>query len=170
MLMLGCTDSSGSDSMMTHMLQGCLAGAEAQLGWPEAAMSAIWRQLPAVKMEAGEVAQLPEHARLLLSHTVPPRLLVRCVYAEFWALINELPGDTSLLPLLVWPLPYAASQLASKLAAFRCCLHYWNLWHWQVNHVAVCLVAAGSCKGYSRPSHKEWNAPVLGVSHCPGHL
>ena len=45
-------------------------------------------------METGKIAQLPAKAGKLLSHRAS-QLLVRSVYAEFWALINGFEGDPS---------------------------------------------------------------------------
>ena len=59
---------------------------------PQPGLSDIWRQLPAVKMETGEIAGLPAGAGTPLSHSAS-KLLVRKVYAEFWALIKKSPGD-----------------------------------------------------------------------------
>ena len=69
-----------------------LCGAEAPLRTPQPGLSDIWRQLPTVKMKTGKIARLPAGAGTPLSHSAS-KLLVRKVYAEFWALINEYPGD-----------------------------------------------------------------------------
>ena len=54
-------------------------------------------------METGKIAQLPAKAGKLLSHRAS-QLLVRSVYAEFWALINAFQGDPSSLENFGLPL------------------------------------------------------------------
>ena len=68
----------------------------ADLYEPLNAQSAIWRQLSAVKMNTGEVAQLPEGAGRLVKHGASS-LLVRDVYVKFWTLVTTSPGDSLLL-------------------------------------------------------------------------
>ena len=144
--------------------------AEAILYEPMDDQSAIWRQLSALEMKTGKVAQLPEGAGTLVAHHASS-LLVRKVYAKFWALVNDIPGDFFSLVYLVWPLPHVTTQLASSnVVAFRCCVHHWDPWHWQVKHVAVHPVAAGKSKEEGRPSHKGCHAPFLWVSPCTGLL
>ena len=65
-------------------------------------------------MKSGKVAQLPEGAGTLVAHHASS-LLVRKVYAKFWALVNDIPGDFFSLVYLVWPLPHVTTQLASSM-------------------------------------------------------
>ena len=132
--------------------------------------SAVWRQLSAVEMKTGEVAQLPRGAGTLVSH-LASSLLVRKVYARLWAMVSNIPGDPLLLNLLAHPLPQVATQLAScTVVASRCCVHHGDPWHWQVKHVAVHPVAAGKSKGQGHPSHVGCHAPFLWVGPCTGQL
>ena len=81
--------------------------AEATLHEPEDAESAIWRQLSALEMKTGEVAQLPTGAGSLVWH-IASSLLVRDVYAKFWTLVNNLSGNSLSLVRLGWPSPHLA--------------------------------------------------------------
>ena len=82
---------------------------------PEREASAIWRQLSAVEMRTGEVAQLPTGAGSLVWH-IASGLLVRGVYAKFWTLVNNLSGDP--YRLSVWAGP-RRTLLSSLLQAMR---------------------------------------------------
>ena len=91
MLLLGRTNQS-NHTILDTCEDRLAVHAEATGYEPSVLGSAIWRQLSALEMKPGEVAQLPSGAGTLVAHHASS-LLVRNLYAKFWDLVKSIPGD-----------------------------------------------------------------------------